>query len=86
MTDLSSITSSISSSLSKQTAAIGQAANATQKSFAHTLSQVEVAVGLKPKTGFTAGPTYEAQTLAGQTKAAFNHAVNATKAALHIKP
>ncbi|HVX76633.1 MAG TPA: hypothetical protein VHB49_10920 [Bradyrhizobium sp.] len=86
MTDLSSITSSISSTLSKQTAAIGKAANATQTSFAHTLSQVQVAVGLKPKTGFVAGPTYEANTLAGQTKAAFNHAIDATKAALHIKP
>lgn len=86
MTDLSSITSSISSTVSKQTAAIGQAANATQRSFAHTLSQVEVGIGLKPKTGFTAGPTYEASTVAGQTKAAFNHVINATKAALHIKP
>jgi hypothetical protein len=86
MTDLSSITSSISSSLSKQTAAIGKAANASQKSFAHTLSQVEVAIGLKPKTGFTAGATYEANTLSGQTKAAFNHVLDATKAALHIKP
>jgi len=86
MTDLSSITSSVSSTLSKQTATIGKAANAAQTSFAHTLSQVEVAIGLKPKTGFTAGPTYEATTLSGQTKAAFNQAINATKAALHIKP
>lgn len=86
MTDLSSITSSVSSTLSKQTAAVGKAANAAQTSFSRTLSQVEVAIGVKPKTGFTAGPTYEATTLAGQTKAAFNHAINATKTALHIKP
>ena len=86
MTDLSSITSSVSSTLSKQTATIGKAANAAQTSFAHTLSQIEVAIGVKPKTGFTAGPTYEATTLSGQTKAAFNQAINATKAALHIKP
>jgi hypothetical protein len=86
MTDLSSITSSVSSTLSKQTATVGKAANAAQTSFAHTLSQIEVAVGVKPKTGFTAGPTYEATTLSGQTKAAFNQAINATKAALHIKP
>jgi hypothetical protein len=86
MTDLSSITSSVSSTLSKQTAAVGKAANAAQTSFAHTLSKVEVAIGVKPKTGFTAGPTYEAGTLAGQTKAAFNHAIDVTKAALHIKP
>jgi hypothetical protein len=86
MTDLSSITSSVSSTLSKQTAAVNKAASAAQTSFAHTLSQVEVAIGVKPKTGFTAGPTYEATTLAGQTKAAFNHAIDATKTALHIKP
>ena len=86
MTDLSSITSSISSTLSKQTAAVGQAANATQKSFDHALTQVQIGVGLKPKTGFTAGPTYEANTVGGQTKAAFNHVIDATKAALHIKP
>jgi len=86
MTDLSSITSSVSSTLSRQTATVGKAANAAQTSFAHTLSQIEVAIGVKPKTGFTAGPTYEATTLSGQTKAAFNQAINATKAALHIKP
>jgi hypothetical protein len=45
-----------------------------------------MAIGLKPKTGFVAGPTYDANTLAGQTKAAFNHAIDATKAALHVKP
>jgi hypothetical protein len=86
MTDLSSITSSISSTISNQTAAVGKAASATQKSFSHTLSQVEMAIGLKRKTGFVSGPTYEANTLAGQTKAAFNHAIDVTKAALHIKP
>ncbi len=86
MTDLYSITSSMASSLSKPTAAIGNAASATQKSFAHTLSQVQVAIGVKPKTGFTAGPTYESTTLAGQTKAAFNHVIDATKTVLHIKP
>jgi hypothetical protein len=86
MTDLSSISSSISSSLSKQTAAVGKAASATQQSFSRTLSQVQVAIGAKPKTGFTAGATYEAHTLAGQTKAAFNHVVNATERVLRIKP
>jgi hypothetical protein len=86
MTDISSITSSMSAVFSKQTAALGKAADATRQSFAHALSNVEVSVGLRPKTGFTAGPTYEANTLAGQTKAAFNSAVNATKTALHIKP
>ena len=86
MTDLSSITSSISSGVSKQTAAVGKAASATQQSFAHTLNKVEVAIGVKPQTGFTAGATYEAHTLSGQTKAAFNHVVNTTERLLHIKP
>jgi hypothetical protein len=86
MTDLSSISSSISSTVSKQTSALGKAADATQKSFSRAMSEVEMAIGLKRKTGFTSGPTYEANTLAGQTKAAFNHAIDATKAALHIKP
>ena len=86
MTDTSSITSSMSAGLSKQTAAVGKAANAAQQSFSRALSQVQVAIGAKPKTGFTAGPTYEAHTLAGQTKAAFNQVVNATERVLHIKP
>jgi hypothetical protein len=86
MTDLSSITSSISSGIAKPTAAVGKAANATQRSFANTLAQVEVAMGAKPKTGFTAGPTYEASTITGRTKAAFNHVITATETALHIKP
>jgi hypothetical protein len=47
---------------------------------------VPTAIGIPPKTGFVAGPTYEANTLAGQTKAAFNNTLNATKSVLHIKP
>jgi hypothetical protein len=86
MTDLSSITSSISSSLAKPTAAVGKAANAAQNSFANTLSKVEVAMGAKPKTGFTSGSTYEAGTITGKTKAAFNNVVTATERVLHIKP
>jgi hypothetical protein len=86
MTDVSSITSSISAGLSKPSAAVGKAANAVQTSFSHSLAQVEMAIGAKPKTGFTAGPTYEATTVTGQTKAAFNHVINATLSVLHIKP
>ena len=64
---------------------IGQGGQSpTNKSFADTLSKVETTIGLKPKTGFTAGPTYEANTLTGQTKAALNNAVNTVKSALHI--
>ena len=77
-------TGNIASAISKQTAELGKAADATKRSFAETLSKVETTVGLKPKTGFTAGPTYEANTLTGQTKAALNNAVNTVKSALHI--
>ena len=63
-------------SISKQTAELGKAADATKKNFADTLVQGQTTIGLKPKTGFTAGPTYEAKTLTGQTKAAINNAVN----------
>jgi hypothetical protein len=86
MTDISSIASSVTSALLKQTAELGKAANATKMSFADTLSKVETTIGLKPKTGFTAGPTYEANTLTGQTKAALNNAVDSVKSALHIPP
>jgi hypothetical protein len=84
MADIASIASSVTSAISRQTADLGKAADATKKSFAETLSKVETTVGLKPKTGFTAGPTYEASTLTGQTKAALTNAVNTVKSTLHI--
>jgi hypothetical protein len=84
MTDISSIASSFTSTISKQTAQLGKAADATRKNFGDVLSKVETTIGLKPKTGFTAGPTYEASTLAGQTKAALGNAAKAVKSALHI--
>jgi hypothetical protein len=90
MTDLSSITSSASSFIANQTAQIGKAAVDAKNSFATALTHAETTIGLKPKAGFTAGPTYEATTLTGQTKAAVNKAVNGTinaaKSALNIKP
>jgi hypothetical protein len=82
---LSSIVSSTSAAIGKQVSNLNNAASATGASFANALNKVETAVGIKTKTGFTAGPTYEATTIAGQTKAAFNNTINATKAALHIK-
>jgi hypothetical protein len=88
MTDLSSVTSSISAGFAKQTANVKQAASTVTSSFSSALTRVETTVGIKPKTGFTSGPTYEANqanTLAGQTKAAFNNTVSAAKAVLHIK-
>jgi hypothetical protein len=86
MTDLSSITSSANAFVAKQTAQLNKAANDASNSFTKTLNTVETTIGLKPKTGFTSGPTYEANSLTGQTKAAFTNAFNATKSALHIKP
>jgi hypothetical protein len=85
MTDLSSITSSATSFVANQTAKLGKAVDDTKTSFAAALNRTEVNVGLKPKTGFTAGPTYEATTLSGQTKAAFNHTLNEVKSVLHLK-
>jgi hypothetical protein len=86
MTDISSVTSSAAAFVAKQTADLNKARSAATASFASALHHVETAIGIRAKTGFTAGPTYEANTLAGQTKAAFNNAINATKSALHIKP
>ena len=86
MTDLSSISSSATAFVAKQTSDLNKAAGAATTSFATTLLKVKTAVGLGPQAGFTAGPTYEANTVAGQTRAAFNNALTATKSALHIKP
>ena len=85
MTDTSSISSSTAAFLGRQADNLNRAKAATSSTFANILNQTQVAVGLKPKTGFSSGATYEAQTISGQTKAAFDNAVNATKAALHIK-
>ncbi len=90
MTDLSSIASSTTSFIANQTAQIGKAAVDAKNSFATALNHAQTTVGIKPKAGFTAGPTYEATTLTGQTQAAFkntvNGAINAAKSALNIKP
>ena len=86
MTDLSSVTSSAVAIITKPVTALNTAASAASTSFANTLSKVQTTIGLKPKTGFSAGPTYEANSLSGQTKAAFTNTVNATKSALGIKP
>ena len=83
---LSSIVSSTTAAVGKQVSNLNNAASATTASFASALNKVQTAVGVKPKTGFTAGPTYEATTLAGQTKAAFNSTISTAKSVLHIKP
>jgi hypothetical protein len=62
-----------------------QAPAASSSLFGNLLRKTEVAVGLRSQTGFSSGATYETQTIAGQTKATLNSAVNATKSLLHIK-
>jgi len=86
MTDISSVASSTAAFFAKQTADLSKAASSATTSFASTLSSVQTAIVGRPKTGFTAGPTYEAGTLTGKTKAAFNNTLDATKSALGIKP
>ena len=86
MNDLTSITSSATALVANQTARLKKTAGEATTSFADTLFKIETAVGIKPKTGFSAGPTYEAGTLAGQTKAALASTLTAAKSALHIKP
>lgn len=72
--------------IAKPITELNKAASAATTSFGSALSKVQSTIGIKPRTGFTAGPTYEAGTLTGQTKAAFNNTINATKSALGIKP
>ena len=87
MADTSSISSSVGAFIGRQIDDLNKAKAATSASFTSVLHQVETAVGLRPGTGFTtSGATYEANTIAGKTKAAFNDALNATKSVLHIKP
>ena len=87
MSETSSISSSIGAFIGRQIDDLNKVKAATSASFATVLHDVETAVGLRPKTGFTSsGATYEANTIAGKTKAAFDDALNATKSALHIKP
>ncbi|HWZ05430.1 MAG TPA: hypothetical protein VNY53_00800 [Bradyrhizobium sp.] len=86
MGDTSSVTPS-TSFIDRQVADLKRAQQATTASFASALHHVETAIGLRARTGFTtSGATYEANTLAGRTRATFNNALDATKAALHIKP
>jgi hypothetical protein len=82
---LSSIVSSTTAAVGKQVSNLNNAPSATSASFASALNKVQTTVGIKPKTGFTAGPTYEAGTITGQTKTAFNNTISATKSLLHIK-
>jgi hypothetical protein len=86
MTDISSVASSATAYVNKQASDLGKAASSATTSFAAALSKAQSAIIGRPKTGFTSGPTYEAGTIAGKTKAAFTNALNATKHVLSIKP
>jgi hypothetical protein len=86
MADTSSVSSSTVAFLGRQADNLNRAKAATSSTFANILHQSQVAVGLRAKTGFSAGATYDSQTIAGQTKAVFSNALNATKSALHLKP
>jgi hypothetical protein len=86
MADISSVASSAVAAVSQQTAALGKAAGDATSSFGSVLSSVQTTIAGRPKTGFTAGSTYEAGTLTGQTKAAVTSTLDATKSMLGIKP
>lgn len=87
MSDTSSVSASVGAFIGRQVDSFNQAKAATSASFTSALHQVETAVRLRPKTGFTtSGATYEANTIAGRTKAAFDNAISTTKSVLHIKP
>jgi hypothetical protein len=86
MDSISSLTSSASAMVAKQTANLNRAVSDAKTSFASTLSKVQSAVTPRPKTGFKSGATYEAGTLSGQTKAAFSSALTAIQSAVTIKP
>ncbi|MGA2054666.1 MAG: hypothetical protein ABSG88_05115 [Bradyrhizobium sp.] len=85
MGSTSSISSSAPPIVSNATNNLSRAPAASSSLFGNLLRKTEVAMGLKSQTGFSAGATYDTQTLAGQTKATVNNAINATKSLLHIK-
>jgi hypothetical protein len=86
MTTISSVASDVADMLARQTAQVKQTAAAATTSFGSTLSRVQNTIAGKPSTGFTAGPTYNANSWTAQTKAAIDSALSSTKSALTIKP
>lgn len=85
MSEISSISSSTPALINRQPVNPSQVPGASSSLFGNILRQTEVAIGVRSKTGFSSGATYDAQTVAGQTKATFNNAVNATKSFFNIK-
>jgi hypothetical protein len=85
MSSIFPIPSSAPAVVSKPANNVNQAQAATSSVFGNLLRQSQVVVGLRSKTGFSAGATYEAQTVVGQTKATIDNAIDATKSFMHIK-
>lgn len=85
MSSILPIPSSTPPVVSRPANTASQAPAASSSLFGNLLRKTEVAVGVRPQTGFTSGATYETQTIAGQTKATLDSAVSATKNFLHIK-
>lgn len=85
MSSLLPIPTSAQAVISKPTNKPSQAEAPTSSLFGNLLRRTEVAMGVRSKTGFSAGATYDATTIAGQTKATVNNAIDATRSLLHIK-
>jgi hypothetical protein len=85
MSSILPVPSSTPPVVSKPASNVSQAETASSSLFGNLLRRTEVAIGVRSQTGFTSGATYDTQTIAGQTKATVNSAVNATKSFLHIK-
>ena len=85
MSSLLPIRTSAPAVISKPTNKPSQAEAPTSSLFGNLLRRTEVAMGARSKTGFSAGATYDATTIAGQTKATLNNAIDATRSFLHIK-
>lgn len=85
MSSILPIPSSAPAVIGKPANNVNQAEAATSSIFGNLLRQSQVAMGLRSKTGFAAGATYEAQTVVGQTKATVDNAIDATKSFFHIK-
>ena len=85
MSSLLPIPTSAPAVISKPTNKPSQAEAPTSSLFGNLLRRTEVAMGARSKTGFSAGATYDATTIAGQTKATFNNTIDATRSFLHIK-
>ena len=86
MPTISSVASDVADLFAKQTAQVKQAATSANTGFQAALSQVQTTIVGKPKTGFTAGPTYAAGSWTAQTQAAFDSALTSVKSAVTIKP